>query len=206
MQYRIHQPVVIERRRHPKRWLIGAGLLVSAVAVVIKIIAAPTQGHTTSVDQTYKKTTYPIANVVPASTIDNQYFRLPLPAGYKLNASQLGTADALLSDTIFKSSNDGTRIIAVAIVSTPSGGLEQLSNYRARATAPAVYRLTQQTIKGQPVTLSERLDGEAGEVVAFWPHGSDIATLAISTGLQSGGDTAVNRANLQTLLDSWQWK
>jgi hypothetical protein len=56
------------------------------------------------------------------------------------------------------------------------------------------------------VTTFVRIDGENGEVVAFWPHGGRLATLAISTGLQAvSGDSDANTTKLQTLMANWQW-
>ncbi len=206
MRYQLHHPIIITKQRHPKRWLGGLTLLVLIVIVIIKLLTAPAQGHTNIVDQAVKSTRHQTVKPAPASTLDNKYFRLRLPVGYSLNNTQTAAADSLLSATIFKPSTGGTSIINVAVVNLPPDGLTNLSAYRVRSQSPATYKLESTTIKGDTVALSTRLDGESGEVVALWPHGAYVATLAVSTGtLATSGDTAANLKSLQTLLAAWQW-
>jgi hypothetical protein len=205
MQYRIHQPIIIAPQRHPKRWIIGGIIIIIAVGVTVKILTAPVRGHTVAVDQTPSKVHSVSAVPTPASTLNNQYFTLHLPLGYKLNSSQTATADSLMNAIIFKTSSFGTSIISIAVVKNPEGGWQNLSSYRARQQTPDNYAITNLTQAGDTLTVITRRDGEAGEVTAFWPHGGYVATVAASSDTQGTGDTDTNRANLQTLLANWQW-
>jgi hypothetical protein len=205
MQYRIHQPIILAQQRHPKRWIIGGLIVVVAISIMVKILTAPVHGHTIAVDHRPSKIHPAGAAPAPASTLDNQYFTLRLPLGYKLNSSQTTAADSLVNAIIFKTSAFGTSIISVAIVKTPDGGWQNLSSYRARQQAPDNYSIASLAKGSETLSLITRRDGEAGEVTAFWPHGAYVATIAVSTNTQGTGDTDANRANLQTLIANWQW-
>ena len=178
MQYRIHQPIVLAQRRHPKRWIIGGLIVVVGVIITVKVLTAPVHGHTIAVDHTPSKIHPASAAPAPASTLDNQYFTLHLPLGYKLNSSQSAAADSLINAIIFKTSTFGTSIISVAVVKAPDGGWQNLSSYRARQQAPDKYAMTTVAQGADTLSLVTRRDGEAGEVTAFWPHGAYVATIA----------------------------
>ena len=180
VHYRIHQPIVTAAQRHPRRWIAAGIFAVVSVIVIVKILTAPAHGHIVAVDHTVTTKRAVSAKPAPASTLDNQYFSLHLPVGYRLNSSQTTAADSLLNAIIFKSSSFGTSIITIAIVKSPEGGWQELSSYRARQQAPANYGITTQVIAGDTVGIVTRLDGTDGEVTAFWPHGALVATLAIS--------------------------
>lgn len=205
MQYRIHQPIVVAQQRHPKRWIIAGLIIIITASVTVKILTTPARGHNITVDHRLTKTQHVRATPTPASTLDNQYFRLHLPLGYKLNSSQTSAADSLINAIIFKTSSFGTSVISIAVVKAPDGGWQNLSSYRARQQAPDNYTITSLTQSGETLSLVTRRDGEAGEVTAFWPHGGYVATVAVSTNTQGTGDTDSNRAIVRTVLANWQW-
>jgi hypothetical protein len=206
MHYRIHQPLLVARQRHPKRFIICLLILLAIVCIGGKVLTAPVQGHRIALDQKVVRSNSSIIKAPAASNLDNQYFLLHLPLGYRLSSSRIDTGDSLLTDVILKPSITGTSIHNVAVLQLPSGGLESVSNFRVRSTAPGTYKLSSMKLSGDIITLSTRIDGEAGEVVAFWPHGTLLATIAVSTGeAASNGDTEANTTSLQTLLNAWRW-
>ena len=205
MQYRIHQPVILAQRRHLKRWIIGGLTVVVAVITLVKILTSPALGHNVAVDR--KPLIIHPTSAAPAlaSTLDNKYFTLHLPSGYKLNSTQTTAADSLVNAIIFKSSTFETSVMSVSVVKSPDGGWQNLSSYRARQQTPNNYSISSLSQSGEILSLVTRRDGEAGEVVAFWPHGAYVATVAASSSTQGTGDTNNNQANLSTLLANWQW-
>ncbi len=155
-----------------------------------------------------KTAAHPATSQAPASDLDNSYFSLALPAGFVPQSSQSPSAGLLYSQTIIKPGAGGSLIISIGISNLPAGGLKESSSYRLRAQQTQTYKLTEQTINGANVTVAARNDGAGGEVVAFLPHGSYLATIGITSGVQAvgGGDTAGNQAVLSQLLQLWQWR
>ncbi len=205
MQYRIHQPVILAQRRHLKRWIIGGLSVVLAVITMVKILTSPALGHNVAVDRKALTVHPTSAAPAPASTLDNKYFTLHLPSGYKLNSTQTTPTDSLVSATIVKGSAFETSVMSVSVVKSPDGVWQNLSSYRARQQTPNNYSISSFSQSGETLSLVTRRDGEAGEVVAFWPHGAYVATVAVSSSTQGTGDTETNQANLRTLLTNWQW-
>jgi hypothetical protein len=202
-----HQsPVVSRRWRLPKRRWLLVGLLVIGIYIVSRILSSPAEGHQEAVDQKLIPAQPTTAPAPAASTLNNQYFTLRLPVGYSLQASSTTTPGLLFNQTILKASNEGSLIINVGL-STLDGGLSENSSYRLRAENPQTYGLSSQLIGGSTVTISTRLDGSDGEVVAFWPHGNYLATVSVTdgTGDTPGGDTAGDQTVLMSLLKGWQW-
>jgi hypothetical protein len=187
-----------------------AGICLLLVIIISKLLTAPVQGHKIAVDHAIKQSQSTTPKPVPASILQNQYFRLQLPIGYspQTNTAPLPTG-ILLTQTILKTSTNGTEIITVSVTGLPTGGLANNSSYQLRVQSPQIYKITTQTIAGDTLSLSKRIDGQSGEVVAFWPHGAWLATVSLTTGLDDNSSDSQQTANLtdlQTLLANWQWQ
>lgn len=205
MLYRLHTGLVRQQKRHPWRFAAVIVVVVIFISGFATFLARPAEGKNTFVDLPIKRPTHRSATL-PASTLDNQYFKLMLPVGYRISGGQNNTGDALRVDTIIKPSGFGSAIISVAIVTKPSGGVSELTSYRVRAEASSSYQIADKTIGGDQLKVASRLGGEAGEVVAFWPHAGYVATIAVSSGeAANGSDIDINQAILQTILKNWQW-
>ena len=207
MKYRINQPLMRARKHHPRASVVSTVLLVIVTTVLIGKLAAPASGHRVAVDRSIAQPKPHATVQAPASTLDTTYFSLKLPLGYLLQSSQSGGAGMLYTATIIHPSIDGSRIIGISISQLPAGGLSESSAYRARTLAPQTYAVMPLKVSGESINLATRLDHEAGEVVAFWPHATILATLSISTGMAaSESDQVSNEASLRTLLKNWQWR
>jgi len=203
MQYQINQPLVLAPKRHPRRWLLLIAVLTLATILLVRFLAAPNEGKTTTVDVRAKKQAASMVTTAAPGAVDNQYFKLPLATGYKLISTQTGTGDALRIDTISHASLSGTQLITISII--PSTGLDSLSSYRSRQQSGA-YSFTSKSVSGTTATIATKTDGAEGEVTAFWSHGNYLATIGISTNLGTSADTATNQATLHEMLTTWQWK
>ncbi len=207
MRYRINQPLARARKRHPKLFLLIVLLVVVALSLVIRGFAAPVAGRRISVDRTVAQPKPHASVQTPASTLDNAFFILQLPVGYALQTSQMNSGGMLYTATIIHPSIDGSRIIGISVSQLPAGGLGESSFYRARVLAPQTYIMTPLKTPNESIMVATRIDHEAGEAVAFWPHGSLLATLSVSTGeASSEADQASNEVSLQALLRHWQWR
>ncbi|MEO7363922.1 MAG: hypothetical protein ABIV43_00230 [Candidatus Saccharimonadales bacterium] len=171
----------------------------------MRALSQPVAGKNSDIDVPYT-ISKPKNLAQPSVTVTNDYFVLPLPTGYRQNSSQTDAADARYTTRLVKPSTSGSLLVTIAIVDTPPGGMQQLTTYRSRSQSPQLYTVTNQFVGDQQVTAFERRDGAAGEAVVYWPHGSVVATIAVTTSLQSADDSAANREVLLTLLEGWRWQ
>ena len=88
----------------------------------------------------------------------------------------------------------------------PSGGLSGDTSYTVRTQQPAEYQMSAKQYAGDMVHVAS--DSSTSSVVAFWPHGSYLATISISAGTDapSGDNNADELNSLQPLLNAWQWQ
>ncbi|HVX24604.1 MAG TPA: hypothetical protein VG992_04695 [Candidatus Saccharimonadales bacterium] len=188
-----------------RRWAWWLAVLVVLVAViwVDRILTAPAVGHTETPQLKVAQTAPKTQAVPPASRAANQYYQLALPPGYTPQASTQPSG-LLLAQTILKPGAQGTLIINIGVSRLSAGGLAANSSYKLRANDTQTYAASE--LDG--VTVFTRLDGMNGEVVAFWPHGSELATISVTDGVGNAGsgDVATDRASLDTLLKLWQWR
>jgi hypothetical protein len=133
--------------------------------------------------------------------VQSAYFQLPLPAGYEAQAaSQSGPL--LYQQTLIKPSDEGSLIIVIAVLSQ---ALTTNSSYTSEIQQPARYHFTSKSVDGDTVEIAD--DTQSGGIVAFWPHGSYLATIGISSGIDNpGGDDSDELTALRPLLAAWQWR
>lgn len=184
---------------------MAVGLLFFAVLVVVWLVSAPVQGHNTAVDVPIHKTTSKSAATAPATTPQTSYYRLSLPPGFHVQAASQSVDGLLSSQLLTKPGALGSLIINIAIKPLPDGGLDNDSSYRLRELQTSRYSLTSESHAGDTVHISN--DQQSAAVVAFWPHGSYLATIGISSSIDNPAtdDNADEIATLHTLLANWTW-
>lgn len=189
-----------------KYWLFGLVLL-GITGIIAHNLSAPVHGHVTSVDLKLAKHAHPpAAPQLPPATLQNSYFSLSLPTGYRVPADSPVVPGLLYEQTIIKPSSTGSLIISIALKNMPDGGLESDSSYQSRVRQADRYHFRTQI--AQPDTVTVANDAQSVSVVAFWPHGGYLASIAIATGVDS---PVVNNNNeelaaLQSLISGWQWQ
>ena len=162
--------------RRGRRRLIGLaaiGVLCIGVWLVVRLLEEPAQGRIIAAPHDSLVTQAPPKQVSPAATLQNSYFTLPLPSGYEVQANPQTPAGVLYDQTLIKSGDLGSLIIAIAVEQMPDGGLSSDPSYRLRQQQPAEYQLTTKVIDGDTVTIAN--NPESAAVVAFWPHGNYLA-------------------------------
>jgi len=188
-----------------KRRLIIGGLLIVLLLggyLVSRSVFGPSHGRATHSGATLPSQR-PITEPLPATTVSSKYFQLDLPTGYKPQEPQ--TASGLLfTQTLTKPSTTGSLIITIAIKQLPEGSLSADPDFHLRETQSR-YHLTNQVFNGEVVHLATDTDSAA--VVAFWPHGNYVATIAVRSGVSNPfGDDTAEQQSLQPLLKAWQWR
>jgi hypothetical protein len=196
--------MTISRRQRTLLIFLGCVLLIT---VVSRILSAPAHGKLVPVEQSQAKALVkPKPKVAPASSDEQQYFSLSLPAGYVAQSGQQPGGNLLFSQTILKAGSFGSTVIAIGIQNVPDGGLDADPSYHLRTTQPERFTLTKATFDGEPVTIANDL--QSASVVAFWAHGTHFATISTTQGI---GNPATNSNAdiikvLETLLSGWSWK
>lgn len=185
------------------RWWLPAIVILLGLVWIDHILLSPAVGHSEK-PLLMSASPRPSASATPPATAENnRYYELDLPPGYTPQATTQPTG-LLLAQTILKPGPAGTLIITIGVSDLPAGGLNANSSYALRVHTPDTYSLSQ--LKG--TTVFTRTDGVNGEVVAFWVHGDRLATISVTDGVSNagGGDTVVDRATLQTIIESWHWR
>lgn len=194
----------------PRRRKVGVSIvavILILVGVIVHYLDAPAEGHTipaTDAAKVVKATTKPPAS--PAQQLTNDFFSLSLPPGYNVQSHQPTPSNLLFNQMITKPGGFGTLIIAISIANMPSDGLDGDTSYTFRAQQPSVYQMSTKNYGGDTVHIAS--DSQTSSVVAFWPHGSYLATVSISSGTDApSGDGNQDELNsLQPLLAAWQWQ
>lgn len=192
------------------RWLVPI-IIVTSVAILgilaVRAISAPSHGHATNSGG--KIAAQHIKPPIPRrfdTAANNAYYDLSLPTGYTSQSVSQATPGLLYQQTIIKSAAGGSHIISVTIQSLSATGLTELSAYQLRSSQPGRYQLTTVQSKGQPIQVARDL--QSASVVAFWVHGSTVATIAVTTALAEATDAGGQNElrTLQPILDAWQWR
>lgn len=194
------------RRIYRPKWLLGLGVLLVILGLV-RVVSQPVHGHNTAVDIQLKKPAgAKSAPVTPASQQQNTYYTLDLPPGYHAAAGDQTVPGLLYAQLITKPGALGSLIINVAVATLPAGGLSENSSYRLRVQQANRYQATTESRSGD--TLQIYQDSQSGEVTAFWPHRSYLATIAVSSVLNNPGneENSEVRSVLQTMITGWQWR
>lgn len=184
-------------------------MVVIAAAIVgwgVHQLTAPVHGRPTSGGTVPRTKRLAKPAVLPASNLQNDYFQLALPTGYRVQAGNAETPGILYTQTLIKPANFGSLIVVIAVKAMPEGGLSEDSSYRLRSQQTTRYKLSSQTLAGESVQIAN--DSQAAAVVAFWPHSGYLATISVTSGISDPGadDNADQVAALRTLLAAWQWR
>ena len=182
-------------------------LLLMCAAVSIHFLNAPAQGRQIApVDANKLVKSSQAAKSTPAQSLANSLFTLSLPPGYNVQSHDPTPSNLLYNQTITKPGAFGTIIIAIAVQNLPQGGLDGDASYTFRQQQPSVYTLTTERHGGDTVHIAS--DTSTSSVVAFWPHGSYLATISLSSGTDapSGDNNTDSLHSLTPLLNAWQWQ
>lgn len=178
-------------------------LLVVVIGVVAKL-NAPSKGivnqHPTTKIKPHISTQQP-----NPSTQKTAYYTLNLPAGFAEISSGTAPSGTLAIQTLTKQLAIGKLVIAIAVKPTPEGGVTSDSAYQLRAAHPERYSFSTNSINGDTVTIAN--DSQSAAVVAFWQHQNYLATISLTMGFEGPPDdgNADELAQLQTILNAWQW-
>ena len=201
------------RTRRGRKVLVRLGVfafILLVIALIIRFLDEPSTGHNIAAQGVPKLVGSSAppkqATPTPAQTLTNSYFTLSLPPGYAAQAGDPTPAGILYDQTLLKNGDFGSLIITVAVRDLPTGGLSEDSSYQLRQKQTAQYQITNQTLRGEIVRVAS--DTTTGAVVAFWPHGSYLATISVSSGTDtsSGGDASNETTDIQPLLNAWRWR
>ncbi len=190
-----------------RKYLLASVLLLGMIGLLAHIFSAPVKGHSVPIDtKLIKHVGTPKEPVLPAQAVQSSYFSLALPSGYRVQASGLPPPNLLYQQTMIKSSKTGSLIISIAIKDMPGGGLSGDSGYNLRVQQASRYRFTKQILHQDTVSVAN--DAQSAAIVAFWPHGAYLATIAITEGVENPAFNDNNNevAALKPLLAAWQWQ
>ena len=196
-------------RRFLNRRKVTLGLVVFLLLLIwlgARWLNAPATGRIIPAGHAKLTKVTPPTKTSQAATLNNSYFTLTLPLGYEVQAGNQVPPNVLYSQTLIKTGDFGSLIISVAVQNLPDGGLSADSSYQLRAGQPTRYQLNSQAIHGDTVVVAS--DTQSAAVVAFWPHGNYLATISVSSNLDtpSGDQDSEQFAALQPLLNAWQWR
>lgn len=193
----------LSRRRSITLAIIVVVLLV--IGTVVHILASPVKGRQVPVDSSLIKSAPKATPQTPAQNLGSSYFTLALPPGYTVQAQTGTVSGQLYSQTVLKTSVDGTLILAIGVKTMPDGGLSGDSSYTFREQQQQNYQIQTKTYNDEAVSIASDVGGDG--VVAFWPHGAYMATVSVSSGLSdTGGEIADEQSALAGLLGAWQWR
>jgi hypothetical protein len=196
--------MTITRRQRTALLLIGFALL---IVVISRVLSAPEHGKTIAIEpSTVKALVKPQPKITPASTDEQQYFSLNLPAGFVQQGSQRPGGNVLFAQTIIKTGSFGSMLINIGIQNVPDGGLDADPSYHLRTTQTDRFTISHTTFDGESVAIAN--DQQSAVVVAFWVHGSHFATISTSQGIgnpATDDNTEVIKV-LNQLLSAWSWK
>lgn len=206
---RARQEKTAGHRRYLNRRRLIVGLIVLLLLFIwsaVHWLNAPSRGHIIPTDQAKLTKTAPVIKAPPAATLENNYFVLALPLGYAVQSDNQTPPNLLYSQTVIKTGDFGSLIISIAIQNLPAGGLSADSSYQLRTGQPARYQLTSQVVHADMVQIAS--DTQSASVVAFWPHRNYLATISVSSSLDtpSSDQNSEQLAALQPLLNAWQWR
>ncbi len=201
-----HHPDKSRLHRRPITIVTILLLVAGSTAWGVHELTAPAHGRPTKTGGALRPHPTLKPAVLPPDSVQNNYFRLALPAGYRQQANNQATPGVLYSQTLIKSAAFGSLIINIAVKSLSDGGLGEDSSYRLRLQQASRYHLGSQTIGTDQVQIAD--DSQAAAVVAFWPHGAYLATISVTSGISdpsTNGNTE-QLVTLKTLLAAWQWQ
>ncbi len=180
-------------------------LLSSIIWVVIHFLTSPVHGKIIPVDLHSAKSPTAERPQSAASTDEQAYFILSLPAGYVSQSTGTVSGNQLFSQTIIKPSDAGSLLIAIGISSLQDGGLQSDSSYQLRKNNTSQFKPSTIVVQGQELPVFG--DTESTSVVAFWSHDSKFATISVSRAISNpGGDNTDEMQVLNTVLHNWRWK
>lgn len=157
--------------------MVIMGLLVGGVAVVmLKFLNGPVSAGATV------STPTPQARMAAAKTgssvLSGEFFEMTYPGVF----DQVGRPqkDAVaLEQYMLSSKGDPRRTIAIGVRPLSSNNLNDDSNYRIRLIHPQDYKVRQEKLAGENVTVMLRNDNT--EVTFFWAHLGKVLTISATT-------------------------
>lgn len=194
----------------PRKRKIKLGI---AIVIVIglwfawKQISSPVTGKTVVTDASASIRAKGKTNKTPRATdIENNYYMLKLPAGYRVQATNESVSGLLYQQTLVKPSTMGSVVISIAVKNSPEGGFSGDPSYQMRVKNSARYTMNTESIGGQNVVLAS--DAQAGAITAFIANGGRMATVSASSGVSSptGDNNEAQRQALQPVLEAWRWR
>ncbi len=183
-------------------------IIVGAVWLGVHLLTTPATGHvipTSDYQPRSKKSTVSPA-AISAGTLETAYFDMKLPVGYQPQPATPAVPGLLYQQTLLKPSSVGSLIVAMAVKTMPEGGLGNDSAYALRQQHPEQYSFTKQQVGGDTIVIVT--DAQSAAVVAFWPHGTYVATLSVTSGVSTPGhsDASEEKDALQPLITAWRWR
>lgn len=135
-----------------------------------------------------------------AVSVQNEYFTVGLPAGFKVKRQTDTPKDPTLLQLV---ANDKHRQLAITVATLPPEGLVGVGSYNLRVKNTAAYEPL--VLEGMPpaAVAFQATEGPPAFVV-FWPHGERYAEIALTS---DGGATfnELSDSFLQT-IQTWQWR
>lgn len=192
-------------RRHARaaRWVAAVVAVVALVSFMASKLAAPVHGRKIAADLPAKARK--VSQQAAASgQLVNDFFTLSYSGSYQLQDSNPKIPAGLeYYRTLLRHSSLGSSVVNISLKAAQDG-MSGDSSYDLRLQHPETYRLQTVTFASEPVVIASRAD--TGEAVAFWQHGSQLATISLNEVLTSPGDDTANVQALKKLLAGWQWK
>jgi hypothetical protein len=188
-----------------RRWLLFGGALL-LLAAAVHVVTAPVSGRIVPVDAKPSKPLKQAKTAVTSQTLSSPYFSLVLPPGFEKQTSGQLPPGLLYQQNVIKPSAFGSIIVSIAIRPMPEGGMSVDSSYNLRVWQADRYHLSHQTLNGDLVSTFN--DSRQASVVAFWPHGSQLASISLNSGLNNpaSDDNKSIVSALQTIISAWQWQ
>lgn len=184
-------------------WLVLPLLLVVGVILFMRHLSDPAVASIKSTEKTIKDSLYYSVDLTPVWQSGN-YASFDRPKGMSLYSSSLNDPATSLESYNYYVKDVYSWTLAIDVTNS-TDGLKGLSAYAIRINDPATYGLTEQTINNQKVSVFSDNSFTSGfSKVAFFSHGSEVATVSLIGNDSSGTAPLVKTFNM--VISTWAWR
>ncbi|HSX00642.1 MAG TPA: hypothetical protein VLF67_00225 [Candidatus Saccharimonas sp.] len=179
--------------------MIGIGLG-AGIAALYHFTDQPAQGKVTFAQA--EASVMPTPTPLPTNSLGGLYVTMQYPGKFdQLSQLKPGPRDLETYMLSTRSAPTAPRVsMAVAVMTLPTGKLDDDPSYLMRKLRNTAYTPTPQTVGGEPAVLMASTDGQ--EQTLFWAHGQRELTVSIT----SNGDAGTIDEAMKLALASARWR